>query len=88
MGKPTGFLEYARKEGPVRIAGERIKDLNRIKVSENEFFIELNKGTRADGKYDIHIQNKHFRLNLSEQDFCKIVCCIMYANENLKHYKR
>ena len=68
--------------------GEIIKKLNRIKVGDNEFVIELNKGTRAEGKYDIHIQNKCFRLNLSEQDFCKIACCIMYANENLNHYKK
>lgn len=68
--------------------GEIIKNLNKIKVGDNEFFIELNKGTRAEGKYDIHIQNKRFRLNLSEQDFCKIACCIMYANENLNHYKK
>ena len=26
MGKPTGFMEYERKEGPVREAAERIKD--------------------------------------------------------------
>ena len=28
MGKPTGFMEYERKEGPVRTAGERIKDFD------------------------------------------------------------
>lgn len=68
--------------------GEIIKKLNEIKVGDNEFVIELNKGTRTDGKYDIHIQSMRFRLNMSEQDFCKIACCIMYANENLNHYKK
>ena len=28
MGKPTGFLEYERKEGPVREASVRIKDFD------------------------------------------------------------
>ena len=28
MGKPTGFLEYERKDGPVRAAEDRIKDFN------------------------------------------------------------
>ena len=68
--------------------GEIIKKLNEIKVGDNEFIVELNKGTHTEGKYDIHIQNKCFRLNLSEHDFCKIACCIMYANENLNHYKK
>lgn len=67
--------------------GELIKKLNKIKIGNTELVIEKNKGTQPGCKYDIHIQNDHLRLNLSEQDFCKIACCIMYANENLNHYK-
>ena len=68
--------------------GELIRDLNKIKIGDAELVVEENVGTHPGSKYDIHIQNKHFRLNLTEQDFCKIACCIMYANDNLKSYKK
>lgn len=68
--------------------GEIIRDLNTIKIGDAELVVEENVGTHSGSEYDIHIQNKHFRLNITEQDFCKIACCIMYANENLKSYKK
>lgn len=68
--------------------GEWIRDLNKIKIGDSELLIEENKGTHPGAKFDIHIQNKHFRLNITEKDFCKIACCILYATENLKHYKK
>jgi len=67
--------------------GEIIKNLNNIRIGDSELIVEKNKGTHANSKYDIHIQNKHFRLNVTEQDFCKIASCILFANENLRHYK-
>lgn len=67
--------------------GERIRDLNTISIGNAELVIEENLGTRKGSKFDIHIQNKNFRINITERDFCKIAACIMYANENLRHYK-
>ena len=31
MGKPTGFLEYERKDGPVTVPKERIKNFTKTK---------------------------------------------------------
>ena len=67
--------------------GEKIRNLSKIRIGKAELLIEENKGTHKGSRYDIHIQNKYFRLNVTEQDFCKIACCILYANENLKYYK-
>ena len=67
--------------------GEIIRNLNKIKIGDTELVIEENKGTHKGSKFDIHIQNPHFRLNVTEQDFCKIATCILYAKENLSHYK-
>ena len=36
MGKPTGFMDYARREDPARPAGERIGDFD-------EFHFALSK---------------------------------------------
>lgn len=67
--------------------GEIIRNLSKIKIGDAEFVIEENKGTHSGSNFDIHIQNSHFRLNITEQDFCRIACCIIYARENLNHYK-
>lgn len=68
--------------------GEVIKDLSRINIGKTSLKVELNKGTRKNGKYDIHIQDENFRLNISEYDFCKIATDIIYSNSKLKDYKR
>ena len=39
MGKPTGFMDYARREDPARPAGERIGDFE-------EFHFALSKEER------------------------------------------
>lgn len=67
--------------------GEKIRNLGKIKIGETLYEVELNKGTHANSKYDIHIQNKEFRLNLSEHDFCKMAAAIIYADEKLRKYK-
>lgn len=67
--------------------GEVIRNLNRVRIGESEFVIEENKGTHKGCKFDIHIQNPRFRLNLTEKDFCKIATCILFAKENLSSYK-
>ncbi len=68
--------------------GEKIRNIQEIELAKQKLMIELNKSTHKNSKYDIHIQNSKFRLNLTEQDFCKIACCILYAKENLDHYKK
>lgn len=67
--------------------GELIRELGEIKVGRNRFLVELNKATRKDGKYDIHIQNDFTRLNISEYDFCQMAAAIIYADEKITKYK-
>lgn len=67
--------------------GEKIKEIKEIKLADHSLLIEMNKGTHRGGKYDIHIQNDEFRLNITEGDFCKMVLSILYARDNLVSYK-
>lgn len=67
--------------------GEKIRDIKTIYLGNNKLLIEENKGTHKGSKYDIHIQNEHFRLNVSDKDFFKIAAAILYAGENFCTYK-
>lgn len=67
--------------------GEKIKDLGTISIGKAMLKIELNKGTKARGKYDIHIQNNKIRLNLDEYEFAKLANGIIFASEKIKKNK-
>lgn len=67
--------------------GEKIRDLGTVVIGNEEFVVELNKGTGTNRKYDIHIQNSKVRLNISEYDFCKIASAIICADKRILHYK-
>lgn len=68
--------------------GELIRNLGTVKIGKVNYNVELNTGTNQIGKFDIHIQNKDFRLNISEYDFCRMVAAIIYADDKLKKYKK
>ena len=68
--------------------GEKIKDLKEVQLGKNILMLEKNKGTHGGFKYDIHLQNSEFRLNMTEKDFCRMACAIMFANENMRSYKK
>ncbi len=67
--------------------GEKIKDLKEVQLGKNTLMLEKNKGTHGDYKFDIHLQNSEFRLNMTEKDFCRMACAILFANENICFYK-
>ncbi|MCD7956946.1 MAG: hypothetical protein LUG93_14605 [Lachnospiraceae bacterium] len=67
--------------------GEIIRDLGEVNLGNSKMRVEINKGTHKSGKYDIHIQNSNFRLNINEIDFSRIALGILYARENLATYK-
>jgi hypothetical protein len=67
--------------------GEKIKDIREITLGEKKLMLEKNVGTHKGSKYDIHIQDETFRLNLTETDFMRMASCILYAKENLLSYK-
>jgi len=68
--------------------GEIIRNLGKIRIGKSEYKVELNTGTRNDGKYDIHIQNDEVRLNISEYDFCRMAAALIYADEKIRKYKK
>ena len=43
MGKPTGFLEYERKNGPVVPPCERVKNFKALSYQQNYIVFEANK---------------------------------------------
>jgi hypothetical protein len=67
--------------------GELIRKLGTVKIGKTELDVELNKGTRRNAKYDIHIQSPNVRLCITEKDFCKLAADIIYSNEKLHDYK-
>lgn len=71
----------------VRIMGEKIRDLGEIHVNGRMYNVEENVGTHSTGKFDIHIQNSTFRLNINEKDFLAICTSILFAESNRRYYK-
>lgn len=67
--------------------GEKIKDLGYIKLSNQNFVVELNKATVPNGPRYIHLQNSNFRLQMEEQEFIKFVCMANKAKFNIQHIK-
>lgn len=67
--------------------GELIRELGKIQVGDARFIVELNKATQKGKSYDIHIQNESFRLNISEQDFCRMAAAIICGNAKIQRYK-
>lgn len=67
--------------------GEKIKDLNPIKIGSSELMIELNEGyTKNEGRL-IHVQNKHFRYLLKEKQFLQLASTILRAKREQDYYK-
>jgi len=67
--------------------GEKIKDLNSIKIGSSELMVELNEGyTKNEGRL-IHVQNKHFRYLLKEKHFLQLASTILRAKCEMDYYK-
>jgi len=67
--------------------GEIIKKLGDINIKGQLFDIELNVSTYTEGKREIHIQNKSFRLAIPEHEFLKMSACILLARKQLEIIK-
>ncbi len=66
--------------------GEKIRDLNTIKVGKSEFMIELNEGYTTEGRV-IHVQNNKFRYLFREQQFIKLCANFMRAKSELDYLR-
>lgn len=67
--------------------GEMIRKLGEIQIGNTCFAVELNKAAQKGKIYDIHIQNEGFRLNISEQDFCRMAAAVICGNAKIQKYK-
>lgn len=66
--------------------GTKICNLDTINIGENIFNIELNEGNKKE-KYNIHIQNKNFKLCYKEDEFSVLTTNFMTAMKIFKHLK-
>jgi len=67
--------------------GEKIKDLLKLKISNNDFNLELNKPTYNGGPRYIHLQSNRFRYNFTEIEFIEIVLQMNKAAKKIKTLK-
>jgi hypothetical protein len=63
--------------------GEVIRDVDTIDIGKNKLKIELNHSTRERGEYEIHIQDDHFRLAVTEREFLQICSCFVLARKQM-----
>jgi len=68
--------------------GEKIRDLSKINLGGANLLIELNHSVNPKHKYDIHIQNEKFRIELSDSDFLQIASSILVAKKNFETLKK
>lgn len=67
---------------------EKIKNIKTIAIGNNFLDVELNEATLKGGNRWIHLQNEVLRVQFSEDDFTKILTCILKAEERLKYNKK
>lgn len=68
--------------------GEKIKDLASIKIANTDFVVELNKATVNGGNRFIHLQNKDFRLCLTEKEYIMMASSLLKSQDNFKYNKK
>lgn len=68
--------------------GEKIRDLQKIRLGNSELLVELNEGyTKAQG-HVIHLQNEFFRYLLTEKDYLRLTAEILRSKSELDYYKK
>lgn len=63
--------------------GEVIRDVDTINIGQNQLKIELNHSTKERGEYEIHIQDDHFRLAVTEREFLQMCSCFVLARKQM-----
>ena len=66
--------------------GEKIRDINTIKIGKTELMIELNEGYSNEGQV-IHVQNRKFRYLFKEKQFYKLCSNILRAKSELDYLR-
>lgn len=71
-----------------RLMGEIIRNLQPIKIGNDELMIELNEGYKKSQGRVIHIQNKKFRYLFTEKDFLNLAATVLRAKSEMEYYKK
>lgn len=61
--------------------GDVIRVVDKIKIGDAEYEVELNHSVRGGRYRDVHIQNKNFRLEIPENEFMKMAACVLLAKK-------
>ena len=68
--------------------GEKLYDMAKVSLHDMDFLIELNDGTsKARKPQYIHLQNKRFRLALSDKEFIQMAVAVHTAALKIRGYK-
>jgi len=70
--------------------GEKIKDLGRLRLSQEteEFEVELNHPPSGRGERQIHFQSCSFRAELTESEFMQLCAAVKLAATKLRILKK
>ena len=68
--------------------GEKIEELGKLSIGEEEFMVDANLGLPGPGRRDIHIQNEKFRFQMYEVDFVNFLARVISAQKKVERAKR
>jgi hypothetical protein len=68
--------------------GEKIRDIGKFKIADQDVKIELNEGyDKKYSEYDIHIQSDHIQYSLTNRQFVKLAAVLINSKEKLNFMK-
>ena len=68
--------------------GEKIRDIGKFKIADQDVKIELNEGyDKKYSEYDIHIQRDHIQYSLTNRQFVKLAAVLINSKEKLNFMK-
>ena len=70
--------------------GEKIKDLGRLRLTEEakDYEIELNHSPTEGGQRQIHFQSSSFRAEMTESEFMQFCTAVKLASMKLRKQKK
>lgn len=68
--------------------GEKIRDIGKFKIADQDVKIELNEGyDKKYSEYDIYIQSDHIQYSLTNRQFVKLAAVLINSKEKLNFMK-
>lgn len=68
--------------------GEKIRDIGRFTIANEDVWIEMNEAYDKNySEYDIHIQSNHIQYCLTNRQFVKLAAVMINSREKLNSMK-